>query len=137
MRKTFITIALFAVLGGLTVSCQKENLIDETTVMAENETCHVVNYTIDGETYHLTLVGEDAWQDFLNYMLDLTEEGHEVSFRNEEAAQNIVSAKETVTHTTTNREEAYSWAKDMEHNGYDVIVQYDKKTKTYKCTAIK
>lgn len=30
MRKTFTTIALFAVLGSLAVSCQKENIIDET-----------------------------------------------------------------------------------------------------------
>lgn len=137
MRKTFITIALFVVLGGLTVSCQKENLIDETTVIAESATRHVVSYTVDGETYHLTLVGEDAWQDFLNYVFDLAEGGHEVSFRSEEAAQNIVSAKETVTHTTTKRDEAYSWAKNMEHNGYAVNVYYDKETKTYTCTAIK
>ena len=137
MRKTFITIALFAVLGGLTVSCQTENLIDETNVIAENETCHVVSYTIDGETYHLTLVGEEAWQDFLNYVLDLAEEGHEVSFRNEETIQNIVSTKETVTFTTSNREEAYAWGKTMFYKGYGVTIDYDKEKKTYTCYASK
>lgn len=38
MRKIFITIALFAVLGTLAVSCQKENIIDDTCVVAENGT---------------------------------------------------------------------------------------------------
>lgn len=38
MRKTITTIALFAVLGTLAVSCQKENIIDETPVVAENVT---------------------------------------------------------------------------------------------------
>ena len=38
MHKTFTTIALFAVLGTLAVSCQKENIIDENTVVAENVT---------------------------------------------------------------------------------------------------
>lgn len=38
MHKTFTTIALFAVLGTLTVSCQKENFIDENTIVAENGT---------------------------------------------------------------------------------------------------
>ena len=39
MRKTITTIALFAVLGTLAVSCQKENFIDENTIVAENAPC--------------------------------------------------------------------------------------------------
>lgn len=42
MRKTFTTIALFAVLGTLAVSCQKENIIDETNIVAENGTVYTV-----------------------------------------------------------------------------------------------
>lgn len=38
MRKTITTIALFAVLGTLAVSCQEENIIDETNIVAENGT---------------------------------------------------------------------------------------------------
>ncbi|MDO4218172.1 MAG: hypothetical protein Q4D03_08440 [Bacteroidales bacterium] len=44
MRKIFITIALFAVLGTLAVSCQKENIIDETSIVAENG--KVVTYPV-------------------------------------------------------------------------------------------
>ena len=60
MRKIFITIALFAVLGTLTVSCQKENIIDDTCVVAENGTVFTVSYSVDGATHHITLIGEDA-----------------------------------------------------------------------------
>ena len=38
MKKAFTTVALFAVLGTMAVSCQKENIIDETPVVAENVT---------------------------------------------------------------------------------------------------
>ena len=46
MRKTITTIALVAMLGALAVSCQKENIIDETPVVAENGTVYTVSYPL-------------------------------------------------------------------------------------------
>lgn len=106
MRKIFITIALFAVLGTLTVSCQKENIIDETSIVAESGKVYTVSYTVDGVTHQLTLVGDDAWHDFLNRMFALAEEGYEVSFRNEDRASRVLSSKDVVTYTTTNHDDA-------------------------------
>ena len=137
MRKTFTTIALFAVLGTLAVSCQKENIIDETSIVAENNKVYTVSYTVDGVTHQLTLVGDDAWHDFLNRMFVLAEEGHEVTFRNEETASRIVSAKEVVTYSTKNRDEAFSWAEAMIDEGYAVTISFDKKTGVYTCEAVK
>lgn len=51
MRKTFITIALLSVLGTLVVSCQKENIIDETTIVAENGKVYTVVRGGDGRKY--------------------------------------------------------------------------------------
>lgn len=137
MRKTFTTIALFAVLGTLAVSCQKENIIDETNIVAENGTVYTVSYAVDGVTHQLTLVGDEAWHDFLNRMLALAEEGHEVSFRNEEAASRVISTKEVVTYTTDNGEDALNWAEKMVDDGYTVTITFDKEKKTYTCYAIK
>lgn len=137
MRRTFTTIALFAVLGTLAVSCQKENIIDETSIVAENNKVYTVSYTVDGVTHQLTLVGDNAWHDFLNRMFVLAEEGHEVTFRNEETASRIVSAKEVVTYSTKNRDEAFSWAEAMIDEGYSVTISFDKKTGVYTCEALK
>ena len=137
MRKTFTTIALFAVLGTLAVSCQKENIIDETSIVAENGKVYTVSYTVNGVTHQLTLVGDDAWHDFLNRMFVLAEEGHEVTFRNEETASRVVSAKEVVTYSTKNRDEAFSWAEAMIDEGYSVTISFDKKTGVYTCEALK
>jgi len=136
MRKTFTTIALFAVLGTLAVSCQKENIIDETNIVAENDTVYTVSYTVDGVTHQITLVGDEAWHDFLNYMMALAEEGHEVTFRNEEAASCVVSTKEKITFTTTDHDEAYAWAEAMLKDGYTVSIHFDKETGIYTCYAI-
>lgn len=137
MRKTFTTIALFAVLGTLAVSCQKENINDEISIVAENDTVYTVSYSVDGVTYQITLTGDDAWHDFMNRMFALAEEGHVVSFRNEETASSIVSAKEVVTYSTKNRDEAFSWAETMAYEGYTVTINFDKKTGVYTCEAVK
>lgn len=137
MRKIFITIALFAVLGTLAVSCQKENIIDDTCVVAENGTVYTVSYSVDGATHHITLIGEDAWHDFLNRMFALAEEGHEVSLRNEDRASRVLSSKDVVTYTTTNRDDAYAWADKMSDEGYAVTIRFDKETGIYTCNAIK
>lgn len=137
MSKTLTTIALFAVLGTLAVSCQKENIIDETNIAAENDTVYKVSYTVDGVTHQLTLVGDEAWHDFLNRMVALAEEGHEVSFRNEEASLRAVSTKEKVTYTTTNQDEALVWSEMMIKDGYTVTISYDKASGIYTCIAIK
>ncbi len=137
MSKTLTTIALFAVLGTLAVSCQKENIIDETNIVAENDTVYKVSYTVDGVTHQLTLVGDEAWHDFLKRMVALAEEGHEVSFRNEEASLRAVSTKEKVTYTTTNQDEALVWSEMMIKDGYTVTISYDKASGIYTCIAIK
>lgn len=137
MRKTFTTIALFAVLGSLAVSCPKENIIDETSIVAENGKVYTVSYTVNGVTHQLTLVGEDSWHDFMNRMFALAEEGHEVSFRNDETASRIVSAKEVVTYSTKERDKAYAWADAMVEEGYTVFISYDRETGIYTCEAVK
>ncbi len=135
MKKFFISIALFAVLGTIATSCQKENEFDKTTIEVGQNTIYRVCYSIDGKIYQLTLIGDDAWHDFLNRMFALAEAGHTVSFRNESVRTQIVSAKNVVTYTTTNKEEALSWAERMANDGYIVIVKYDKDTGIYTCTA--
>ncbi len=137
MRKTIITISLFAVLGTLAVGCQKENIIDETTIVAENGKVYTVIYTVDGVTHQLTLVGDDAWHDFLNRMFALAEEGHVVSFRNEEASSRVVPSKDVVIFSTKDHDKAYAWADAMSEEGYTVTISYDRETGVYTCEAVK
>ena len=121
----------------MAVSCQKEDVIDPTCLVAENNIIYTVRCTIDGETNTISLVGEDAWNEFLDYMFALAEEWHEVSFRNEKESLQNDYAKETITFTTSDRKEAYEWVEKMSKNGYDVTIQYDKNKGTYTCIAIR
>lgn len=137
MRKTIITVALIGMLATLAVSCQKENIEVERAKATEQVAVYSVSYTIDGTREEITLAGEVAWKGFIARMLDLAEEGHRVSFRMEDGTQRIVTSKETITYSTTNREEAFEWAEKMIRQGYSATVEYDKKKKKYNCYAIK
>lgn len=137
MKKTIVTFALVAVLGSLAVSCQKENIVDQTSIVAENGSIYKVRYSIDGTTHHFTIVGYDAWHDFLNWMLALAEEGHRVSFQKEDVERQTDSAKTTVVYTTTNHDDAYKWVDKMSDEGYEVTVEFDSRTGIYTCTAIR
>ena len=126
-----------AVLGTVAVSCQKENIVDETRMAVREGAVYKVSYSVDGVSHSITLIGEDSWRGFLRRMLALAEEGHRISIRNEEAAARVASAKDVVTFVTTNQDEAISWAETMTGNGYTVYIEYDKDSGKYTCTAIK
>lgn len=137
MKKTIISVALVAVLGSMAVSCQKEDVIYPTSIVAESNIIYIVRCSIDGETNTISLVGEDAWNEFLDYMFALAEEGHEVSFRNEKESLQNDYAKETVTYTTTDKNKAYEWAENKSKEGYKVTIFFDKDNGSYTCIAIR
>ena len=70
-------------------------------------------------------------------MLALAEEGHRVSFRNENASSQDALTKEVITYTTNDHDDAYTWAEKKLNEGYEVTVEYDRETGKYTCTAIK
>ena len=117
MKKTIITVALLAVLTSLAVSCQKEEAditsATPSTVIAENDTLRTVVYTIDGVSYRLTLLGDQAWHDFLSRMFALAEEGHSVTFFNEEAASRVLRGVEPPAH-----------GGQVAHHPADILLRY-------------
>lgn len=135
MRKTITTITLFAVLGTLAVSCQKENIIDETNIVAENGTVYTVSYAVDGVTHQITLHGDEEWDNFIESMMTLAEEGHNVSMLNESVSVRPLSTKDTQVYTTKDRNEAKAWAKEKGDEGYTVEISYNNGL--YVCVAHK
>ena len=138
MKRIIRTVALLTVLGMTAVSCQKEPVVEPQGTVAEIGTVYTVRYAVDGVTHSTTLYGETAWQEFLNRMFALAEQGHRVSFVNKEASSSIVAAKrEVVTFVTHNQQEAQSWAAAMYGQGFEVTVEYNPRTGLYTCTAVR
>jgi len=137
MKRTLKTIALCGVIGLAAASCQKENIIENTAVVARTCDTRTVLYTVNNVEYRLTLDGEEAMRAFLQYMAALAEEGYYVTFRYEDSASTIAASKDTITFSTQDKATAVSWCEQMINEGYEVSMYYDKDTGTYHCTATK
>lgn len=129
MNKTIKVIALCGVLGLTATSCQKENLVEENTnIVAQANTVRNVVYTVDGIEHSITLIGDDSWNKFLQRMFALAEEGHRVTFHNEDNTANVAMAKEIVTFSTKDKKKAEAWCAEMVEAGYEVSVYFDPDT---------
>ena len=137
MKKTIKTVALLTVLSVAAVGCQKETIVVPQTGVETLDTVYTVRYSVNGESYTETLIGEQAWADFLQRMLALAEEGYRVTMsRNGESSQ-YSESKEVVTFTTTDKKKALDWIEEMVGNGYEVSFSYNPQTGEYTCIAIR
>lgn len=86
MKKQVISVALFAVLATMAVSCQKENFVEPQSSVAEVGTVRTVSYAVDGVAHQVTLHGDAEWDAFVDSMMSLSEQGYDVRIINENAA---------------------------------------------------
>ena len=139
MKKTIKTVAMFAMLGMLTVGCQKENVNDNMYVTANTEvgTMYMVQYAIDGVQYHAIHHSKAEHSAFIYYLLDLVEHGHEVIFCEENKQNSSVVTKDVVHYTTSSKTDAFEWASQKEDEGYKVQITYDPDNMIFHCVAWK
>ena len=137
MKKKVSMVALLAVLSVVAVSCQKETIVEPQVGVEESVTVYTVHYVVNGVTYTETLIGEQAWADFLQRMLALAEEGYRVTVSRNTGSAQYADSKEVVTFTTTNKEEAYDWLDKKVAEGYEVAIEFNPQTGEYTCTAIR
>lgn len=94
MKRNIITVALFAVLATMAVSCQKENLVEPQSTVAVIGTVRAVSYTVDGVTNQIILQNDAEWDAFVDSMLSLSAQGHDVRFVNESASVQELPTKD-------------------------------------------
>lgn len=134
MKKQVISVALFAVLATMAVSCQKENLVEPQSAVAEIGTVRTVSYAVDGVAHQVILHGDAEWDAFVDSMMSLSEQGYDVRIINESAASQSPATKDVQTITTTDRNEAKAWAKQKSDEGYAVAIHHDNGV--YTCVAV-
>ena len=138
MNKSIKRVALLSVLSMVAVGCQKETItVEPQTGVEVSGTVYTVRYSVNGVTHTETLIGEQAWADFLQRMLALAEEGYKVTVsRNANTAQYVMS-KEVVTYKTKDKKAAEEWILHKLEEGYEVTMEYNQQTGEYTCTAIR
>ena len=125
-------MALMAVLGLATASCTKEDVANDTGIVVGTYTA---SYLVDGQQYYANPQTDEEWSAFLDRMLALAKEGYTVQFWRDGVQAS--SAKEKVTYTTNDYEDAKAWCKQKKDEGYWVTITYDHETGTYTCIDIR
>lgn len=134
MKKQFFSVALFVVLVTMAVGCQKENLVEPQSTVAEIGTVRTVSYAVNGIVYRVFLHGNAEWDAFVDSMMSLSEQGYDVRITNESAAKQSPATKDVQTITTTDCNEAKEWAKKKSDEGYAVAIHYEDGV--YTCVAV-
>ena len=136
MKKIFKTVALLSVLSIIPISCQKD--ISEPINIVRHDSVYNVAYIVNGEYHSATINGKEALHNFMQELFFLAREGNVVSFKDGNSSNTYtIGAKEKVTFSTQNQEEAIKWAEYMFNQGYEVTVIFDEETGTYTCIAIR
>ena len=130
MKTKYLFAALLVVLGLVATGCQKE-----TPSTPVDTTVHTIAYTVDGEEHQQTLQGQEALENFVTWVMQLTRQGHTVVATDLEAATSQHASKETVVFVTTDEREAAAWEVSMLLQGYTVTTVYDSTTGEYHCSA--
>ena len=120
------TVLLFA-------ACNKDkevlttNRIEITYIVADADT--------PASPVTVSISTEDEHDALLNDFCDYAEEGKVVTFRRNQPETKGSHSKETVTYSTTSREEMKAWMRQMEDDGMTVTVTYDPSTGIWNGTA--
>lgn len=128
-------IALALLLGGLLPACQKEEMVEQNYHAVENNEAATITYIIDNESFAVEIRNDREREELFSYLLSMAKEGHKVSCYDESKREQNYGTKEKVTYETANEAEANKWMYEMVSKGYDVTVEFDKKTGMYICTA--
>lgn len=135
MKKQIITVALFAALCSMAVSCQKESFNEPQMGVAQNDGVRTMIISVDEFTQVLTFQSEDERFRYMERMAALAREGHVIHVVNAAYKHNANASKETITFVTPSHSDAITWCNKMADDGYRTTMIYDSDTKMYICTA--
>lgn len=137
MKKKLISIALIAVLTGMSVSCQKETYFEPSTPIIGNCESHIIQYTVNGERHSATIHNDFEEHALIQEFTVLAFNGFEVVAYDEAAYSQALPTKDTQKFTTSDKEKAAAWCVEMIKDGYKVTVDFDEKSGQYICLATK
>ena len=128
-------MALFAMISLTTVSCQKENLVETAIQSVENSAARTIRYTVNGTAYRQVIHSDEDLDALMLTLFALAREGYTVRVIDENTNLCETCAKEKVTYTTKNKNDAIAWSLEKINEGYDVTISFNQETGEYTCVA--
>ena len=130
MKRNILIAVLLTALAAATVSC----LRDEPMPVPDPTT--TVSYLVDGQEYILMMSGPNSFDNLLDSLFNLAEQGSTVILNNRMYATGNGSSPDPEIYVTPNRDSAYAWCKERYEAGLTVYINYDETTRNYNCVAM-
>ena len=130
MKRNILIAVLLTALTAATVSC----LRDEPMPVPDPTT--TVSYLVDGQEYILMMSGPNSFDNLLDSLFNLAEQGSTVILNNRMYATGNGSSPDPEIYVTPNRDSAYAWCKERYEAGLTVYISYDETTRNYNCIAM-
>lgn len=128
-------MAIVTMLAAMGTSCQKENMNDPITGVAETRAAYNVQYTINGVAYHAALNDQNEYDALIQRLIGLARMGYEVSFWDADKHNGDCLSKDVVIFRTPDEDEANKWGRMMTDKGYVVTITFDTTTGEFICIA--
>lgn len=136
--KTIIKLALLSVLMVvMTTACEKAD--SDQSGLATNDAVtkgYKMSYSVDGVMYENVLMDESGYNALFVTLVELTNQGHVVTIHNSELYK-ALGMKDVETTETKDKTKIVAWTKEKTEGGYQVVVEKEEDTGTYKGTARK
>ena len=130
MKRNILIAVLLTALAAATVSC----LRDEPMPVPNPTT--TVSYLVDGQEYTLMMSGPNSFDNLLDSLFTLAEQGSTIILNNRMYATGSGSPSEPEVYVTPNRDSAYAWCKERYEAGLTVYINFDETTQNYNCVAM-
>lgn len=136
MKKVYLPVALLAVFGTMTVSCQKESDTDTSFIEKEAGTVCTIRYSVDDLFHSVSLHSDSEYEMTLSGLLALARNGKEVEIYANSVVGKTKSTEKVEIYRTESEREASEWCRRKIEEGCDVRISFDEKEKIFICVAV-
>ena len=136
MKLNYIKIvALSLVLVGMATSCQKDDEMISSQELSQKSLAQETStlfFKIDGKEYYKKFNSPEVREDFISYLISLTLRGHIITIQSNGSSEYAPEETDKQEIETADKLEIKDWTIKMSKEGYEVEINFDKETGTFR-----
>ena len=134
-RRLSKVVLLSVALTGTMVSCQKDSEMEPSQELSQKSLAQETStlfFKIDGKEYYKKFNSPEVREDFISYLISLTLRGHIITIQSNGSSEYAPEETDKQEIETADKLEIKDWTIKMSKEGYEVEINFDKETGTFR-----
>ena len=133
-RRLSKVVLLSVALTGTMASCQKDEILvsQELSQKSLAQETSILFFKIDGKEYYKKFNSPEVREDFISYLISLTLRGHIITIQSNGSSEYAPEETDKQEIETADKLEIKDWTIKMSKEGYEVEINFDKETGTFR-----